>query len=262
MTLHGVSCRTGGMREEGRTAVRRGGFPTTRLSAVRAAGSRDELERDRGFGAVVDAYWKPIYKYVRFRWNEDDDGAKDATQGFFARAFEKGWLARYDSGRGTFRTFLRTCLDGYMSNERKAAHSQKRHPGEPLLSLDFATAEGELREHPLPDGRSVEDFFREEFARGVFAWAVETLRTDCAGRGCDLAFQVFERYDLDPDPDAPPTYASLARDLGTTESRVTNALHLARREFRRLVLERLRELTGSDREYREEARRLLGKNLP
>jgi DNA-directed RNA polymerase specialized sigma24 family protein len=250
------------MREEAGASVRRGGFPTTRLSAVRAAGSREPGERDRGFGAVVDAYWKPVYKYVRFRWNEDDEGAKDATQGFFARAFEKSWLARYDPGRGTFRTFLRTCLDGYMANERKAARRLKRHPGEPLLRLDFATAEGELQSHPLPVGKSVEDFFREEFARGVFAWAVEMLRADCAGRGRDLDFRVFERYDLEPDPDAPPTYASLARDLGTAESRVTNALHVARREFRRLVLTRLRELTGSDREYRNEARRLLGKDPP
>ena len=262
MTLSGISCRTGGMQEETGAAVHRGGFPTTRLSAVRAAGSRDQGERDRGFGAVVDAYWKPVYKYVRFRWNEDDEGAKDATQGFFARAFEKGWLARYDPERGAFRTFLRTCLDGYMGNERQAARRQKRSPGEPLLSLDFATAEGELKEHPLPDSKSMEDFFREEFARGVFAWAVETLRVACAERGRDLAFRVFEKYDLDPDPDAPPTYASLARELGTAEFRVNNALHVARREFRRLVLERLRELTGSDREYRNEARRLLGRNPP
>ena len=31
------------------------------------------------------------------------------------------WFAGYDAGKGSFRTFLRACLDGYMSNERKAA---------------------------------------------------------------------------------------------------------------------------------------------
>jgi DNA-directed RNA polymerase specialized sigma24 family protein len=250
------------MRGDTVARERQGRFPTTRLSAVRAAGSRDANERDRGFGAVVDAYWKPIYKYLRLQWKEDHEGACDSTQGFFARAFEKNWLGRYDPGRGSFRTFLRTCLDGYMGNERKAARRQKRHPGSPLLSLDFESAEGELREHPVPGVKSVEDFFRDEFARGIFEWAIEALRADCAARGRDLAFEVFERYDLEPDPDRPPTYGSLARELGIGETRVTNALHRARREFRRLVLERLQELTGSEKEYRDEARRLLGKDLP
>ena len=250
------------MRDDTGIGGARGSFPTTRLSAVVAAGSRDPEARERGFTAVIDAYWKPVYKYVRLKWHEDNEGAKDATQGFFARAFEKGWLATYDAKKGSFRTFLRTCLDGYVANERKAALRQKRHPGSPLLSLDFATAEGELSAHPLPDGKSIEDFFQEEFTRSVFAGALEELRADCAARGRELAFQVFERYDLDPEPEQPLTYAALARSLGTTESRVTNALHLARREFRRIVLDRLRALTGSEREYREEARRLLGKDPP
>ena len=41
-------------------------------------------------------------------------------------------------------------------------------------------------------------------------------------------------------------------------TQVTNFLAFARREFRRIVLEKLREITTSDREFREEARSLLG----
>jgi DNA-directed RNA polymerase specialized sigma24 family protein len=246
------------MRDDTGIGGARGGFPTTSLSAVGAAGSRDAGERERGFAEVVAAYWKPVYKYIRLKWREDNEGAKDATQGFFARAFEKGWFSGYDPRKGSFRTFLRACLDGFLANERKAAGRRKRHPGEQLLSLDFEGAEGELIEHP--ENKSPEDVFHEEFARAVFSSAVEDLRQELAARGSDLAFRAFERYDLDPDPDDPPSYASLARALDSTESRVTNALHLARREFRRIVLERLRALTGSDAEYREEARRLLGRD--
>jgi hypothetical protein len=43
---------------------------------------------------------------------------------------------------------------------------------------------------------------------------------------------------------------------------VTNHLAWARREFRRVVLERLRELSGSDAEYRTEARELFGMDPP
>jgi DNA-directed RNA polymerase specialized sigma24 family protein len=245
------------MRDDTGIGGARERFPTTSLSAVAAAGSRDSRERERGFAEVVAVYWKPVYKYVRLKWHEDNEGAKDATQGFFARAFEKGWLTNYDPRKGSFRTYLRACLEGFLANERKAAGRLKRHPGESLLSLDFEGAEAELagdREN------SPEAVFHEEFARAVFSSAVEELRHALAARGSDLPFRVFERYDLDPDPDDPPSYASLARALDATESRVTNALHVARREFRRIVLERLRALTGSDAEYREEARRLLGRD--
>ena len=156
------------MRDDTGIGGARGRFPTTRLSAVKAAGSRDPGERERGFAAVVAAYWKPVYKYVRLKWREDNEGAKDATQGFFARALEKDWFSGYEPRKGSFRTFLRTCLDGFLANERKAGRRLKRHPGEPLVSLDFESAEGELAEHPLPGNKSPEDFFHEEFARAVF----------------------------------------------------------------------------------------------
>jgi DNA-directed RNA polymerase specialized sigma24 family protein len=226
---------------------------------VREAGSPDAAVRERGFAAVVDAYWRPVYKYVRRRWREPSEGAEDLVQGFFARALEKGWLAAYDPARGAFRTFLRTCLDGFVSNERKAARRQRRHPGTPLLPLDFEGAEGELRERPAVAGQSMEDFFREEFVRGLFAAAVAELEAECAARGKEVAFRLFEAYDLDPGPSGAPSYAALARLHGLAASEVTNRLAFARRAFRRIVLRRLRELTGNEREYREEIRAILGR---
>ena len=54
------------------------------------------------------------------------------------------------------------------------------------------------------------------------------------------------------------SYASLADRFGLTSMDVTNYLAAARRQFRKLVLERLRELTANEAEYRREARELLG----
>jgi DNA-directed RNA polymerase specialized sigma24 family protein len=236
----------------------RGRFPTTRLSAVREAGSADPEVRERGFSAVVEAYWKPAYKYVRLRFRQDGDAAKDLTQGFFTRAFEKRWLAAYDPRKGSFRTFLRTCLDGFVANEQKAARRQRRHPGAPLLSLDFEGAEGELLERPIASGKSLEDFFHDEFVRGLFAASVAELEAECRSRGKGAAFDLFGRYDLDPPEAGAPTYAQLAKDFGMSTTEVTNQLAFARRTFRRIVLERLRAITGSDREYRAEVRAILG----
>lgn len=246
------------MRRDSGVDRARGRFPTTRLSAVRQAGSPDPAVRERGFGAVVEAYWKPAYKYVRMRFREEGAAAEDLTQGFFARAFEKHWLAAYDPAKGSFRTFLRTCLDGFVANERKAARRLRRSPGTPILPLDFESAEGELLERPIPAGKSMEDFFHEEFVRGLFAAAVGELEERCRDLGKDTAFRLFERYDLDREASGEPSYADLARAFGLSATDVTNQLAFARRSFRRIVLARLRRVTGSDREYREEVRVVLG----
>ena len=50
----------------------------------------------------------------------------------------------------------------------------------------------------------------------------------------------------------------LAEELGITAVQVTNDLAAARRDFRRLVLDELRALTGSEAEFRAEARDVLG----
>ena len=53
----------------------------------------------------------------------------------------------------------------------------------------------------------------------------------------------------------------LRPSIGLPVTQVTNHLAWARREFRRLILERLRELSASDAEFRSEARELLGVEL-
>ena len=74
-----------------------------------------------------------------------------------------------------------------------------------------------------------------------------------------IHFELFERYDLQDD-DCPSSYAQLAQELGLAATDVINYLAFARREFRRCVLEQLREMTASDEEFRREAQALLGVN--
>lgn len=230
-------------------------FPSTRRSAVFATGSADAGQRRQAFEVLVEAYWRPVYKYIRLKWGASGDEAQDLTQGFFTRAIEKSFFAGYEPAKGSFRTFLRACLEGFVANERKSAQRIKRGGGTEVLSLDFESAEGELRQHEPPAGLSMEDYFRQEWVRSLFGLAVESLREECAARGKQAHFGLFERYDLD---EAEATYEELAREFGLSVSDVTNYLAFARREFRRIVLDKLRETTGDDQEFRSEARLLLG----
>jgi RNA polymerase sigma factor (sigma-70 family) len=234
-------------------------FPLTRRSVVRAAASADPETRRRAFETLVDAYWKPVYKYLRLKWGAAGEDAEDLTQGFFARALEKGFFDRFDPGRARFRTYLRTCLDGFVANERQAAQRLKRGGGAEHVSLDFAGAEAELRRQGPPAGGDMEEYFHREWVRSLFGLAVEALRRRCAEAGKAVPFALFERYDLEaPDSGDRVRYADLAREFGLRVTQVTNHLAAVRRDFRRLLLDRLRELTATEEEFRAEARQILG----
>lgn len=232
-------------------------FPSTRPSFVAGMGSAAPAERARAAEVLVRAYWKPVYKYVRLRFRKSNEEAKDLTQGFLAQALEKDWLARFDARRGSFRSFLRLSVEGFVANAEKSGARLKRGGGQGPLSLDFDGAEGELDglEPPAPD--SVEAWFEAEWRRGLFAAALAELERVLAERGQRMRAEIFRRYDL-ADDETRPTYAELGRELDLDESAVTNHLSAARRTLREILLARLREETASEEEFRSELRALLG----
>jgi RNA polymerase sigma factor (sigma-70 family) len=236
-------------------------FPATRWSAIDRARSEDPVERARALESLMAAYWKPVYKYIRARWGRSNEDAKDLTQEFFARLIEKDFLDSYDPTRARLRTFLRTCVDGVVANHDRAARRLKRGGDAPHLSLDFETAESELARAGLPapgSAENMEELFEKEWVRSLFSLAVEGLREECVARGKTVQFRLFELYDLDDDGAARRSYAELAREFVLSTSDVTNYLSYARREFRRIALEKLREMTASEEEFRREARALFG----
>jgi RNA polymerase sigma factor (sigma-70 family) len=251
------------MNEDTRQALPPGGFPLTRHSVVLATRSADPEVWSRAYGTLVAAYWKPVYKYARLEWHLSREDAEDLTQSFFAQAVTRDFFARYDPARARFRTFLRTCLHAFAANERRAALRLKRGGGARIVSLDFEAAERELELADRTMAGGVEDYFRQEWVRSLFGLAVEALREHFETVGKRTHFLLFERYDL-CGADAPdrPTYADLATEFGLPATQVTNFLAAARREFRRIVLERLRDLTGGEEEFRLEARELLGIDPP
>jgi RNA polymerase sigma factor (sigma-70 family) len=240
-----------------------GKFPATRWSAVLAARSGDPAERSRALDAITAAYWKPVYKYIRIRWGKSNEDAKDLTQEFFVRVIEKGTLAGFNPAKARLRTFLRVCVDHLVANDAKAAKRLKRGGEATHLSLDFPAAEAELAHANVSalagaSPETIEDFLEKEFIRSLFALAVENLRQLCEQRGKQVHFRLFQIYDLEESGTKRPGYTELAVKFKIAATDVTNYLAFARREFRRIALEKLREMTASDQEFRREARALLG----
>jgi RNA polymerase sigma factor (sigma-70 family) len=230
-------------------------FPMTRHSVVERIRAGDAEVRRVAFSDLVEGYWKPVYKHLRLTWHVSPDDAEDLAQGFFAEAFQKSWLEKFDPAKARFRTFVRVCVDRYLMNARQADSRLKRGGGTQVVPLDFATAERELPAEPTvstdPDAA-----FQQEFVRALFDRAVRGLRKEMAADRREGHYALFERYDLAAEDGL--TYAQLARENELTTTQVTNRLAQVRRRFRELALEDLRSLCGSEAEFQREARDIFG----
>jgi RNA polymerase sigma factor (sigma-70 family) len=236
-------------------------FPPTRRSVLEAVRSIDAEERERALEALCAAYWKPVYKYIRLRWKRPTEEAQDLTQGFFLALLERELLDKFDPNKSRLRTYLRVCADSMVMNEDKASKRQKRGGTALHVALDFSAAEEELGGtvmHPsaIASPESLEEFFEKEWVRSLFSLAVEELRQLCVQRERERTFHLFEAYDLEGNEKI--SYDQLSKEYGIPVTDVTNALAWARREFRKIALERLRELCGSEEEFQREARAAFG----
>jgi DNA-directed RNA polymerase specialized sigma24 family protein len=225
--------------------------------------SADPATRRVGWDALVEAYWKPVCKYVRLRWRADGEEAADLTQGFFARALEKDFFDEFDPQRARFRTYLRVCLDGFVANVRQSGARLKRGGGVAPLALDVAALEAEAAGAAPPADGDLDAYFHREWVRALFDAAIGDLKARCEAEGKPRHFELFAKRDLEAaDGDAPPSYGELARATGLPVTQVTNFLSWARRALREAVLARLRSLCASEQEFRDEARSLLGFTPP
>ncbi len=232
-------------------------FPLTRWSVVVAARSAEPDQRQRALEVLIAAYWKPVYKYIRLHWRKENEEAKDLTQDFFYRLLEKDFLASYEPKRSRLRTFLRVCVDRLIANQDKASRRLKRGGEIKFEQLDFESAEGELRHIEIPSPGRVEDFFEREWMRSVFTLSLDRFRRHCEESGKQMQFRMLQFYDID-DGGHDLTYQQVAQRFGLKRTDVTNYLAYARREFRKIVLEQLREMTASEEEFQREAQILLG----
>jgi RNA polymerase sigma factor (sigma-70 family) len=219
-------------------------FPETHDSAIIGTRSTDAERRSISYEEIVSAYWKPVYRYIRIKWGKSNEDAKDLTQGFFTLVIDRNFAAGYEPSQARFRTYLRVCLDRFLANQHKFEGRLKRSAE--LIALD----------ENLSSDQTIDDTFQREWTRMLFARTVDRLRERLAQRGKSVHFEIFERYDMAPDNER-PKYDDLAAELNLSTANLTNYLASARREFRVIVHEELRQITGDGREFRREVLTLL-----
>ncbi len=157
-------------------------------------------------------------------------------------------IGRYDRTRAAFRTYLRTCVDGFVSNQHEAAKTLKRGGEAIRVDLDFTGAEREL---VSASPATPAEIFLREWQREIFAQSVDQLRADCEASGKALWFRVFELYDLGDG--ARPGYEDIASELSIAVTQVTNHLSWCRRELRKRVIARVEGSTPGGFDVRADA---------
>lgn len=218
-----------------------GRFPSTRVSLIQAAGSGLS---DAAMDQVIALYWKPVYRFVRLKFQKSNEDAKDLTQGFFTSALQRNFFTRFNPAKASFRTYVRMAVERYAANQHAAENRQKRGGAvefESVEDREIATESPELE-------------FDREWRRQLFSLALDDLRAHCQQSGKQVQFAIFEDYDL-TDGDR-LSYSDLAAKYGMPESTVNNHLAWARRTLRAFIRERLRSTTSGARELHEEMRRV------
>lgn len=235
-------------------------FPVTRLSIIRGASSEEASLRERATGEIARMYWSPVYTCVRIRWRLDVDDACDATQEFFARALTRDLFARYDPSKARFRTYVRLCLDSFMANEAKAQRRAKR--GGDRLHVPINDSEAFVGLYEGRNDVDNDEMFDREWLRALIASALSALRVHCLANSKEVHFAMMYLYDIESaDTIAKPSYRDLAQRFDVPVTQVTNHLAWARRQLRERILETLRAHSGSEREFRDDAKHYFGVDI-
>ena len=231
---------------------RRGAFVTTHWSVVLSAGRSDTTRAQAALARLCQAYWYPLYAYVRRRGYAAHD-AQDLTQEFFARLLEQNWLAQADWERGRFRTFLLAALSHFLANEWDKARALKRGGAVQIVPLQLDSAETRYGQEPA-DPLTPEQCFERRWALALLEEVLNRLREEHAAASTREMFDALKPC-LVGDRQAQP-YAELAATLGMTEGAVKVAVHRLRQRYRQLLREEIANTVAMPEEVNEEMHHL------
>lgn len=225
-------------------------FATTQWTLVLAARDGTEGEAAQALEALCDAYWYPLYAYVRRR-GHDQDAARDLTQAFFAELLGRDFLGSVDRSKGRFRAFLLASLGNFLSHERDRERALKRGGGVRPLPLDADTAETRYLREPA-DRLTPELVFERRWGLTVMERAMERLRADASDEP-----ERFERLRPCLTGSEHASYREIAEALGLTESAVKAAVHRLRQRYGRLLRDEIAATVADPAEVDDELRHLL-----
>jgi RNA polymerase sigma-70 factor (ECF subfamily) len=224
-------------------------FPQTHWSLVLAG------DRGLAFEHLANAYWRPVYGYMRARCGRDGTEALDLTQAFFVRLLAGDLLARADRGRGRFRAYVRAALANFLSDEWRRRNARSRGGGQCFVPLDDA----DLLELPDTRGKDPQAALDELWRAEVLERAARDLESELRAEGKDTWWALFQDQVL---LGAELSQAELARRHGVKRVDVSNWLARSRARYRETLIRIVRETVANEESLADELAWILGEAGP
>jgi RNA polymerase sigma factor (sigma-70 family) len=223
-------------------------FPSTQWSRVIAAGDRAAPETQTALAGLCEAYWYPIYAFIRCRSHSPDE-AGELTQDYFTRLLEKSVISAADPSKGRFRAFLKTDCQHFLIDRHR--RERVRVAVLKTISIDANDAENRYRFEPA-DLMTPDRLFDRTWAITLLDRVLGLLAQEFAAKGRS---NVFDRLKvvLTHGKGAVPA-AELAAQLGMTESAVHTAVHRLKKRYRAILKQEIAATLDDASEADEEIR--------
>jgi RNA polymerase sigma factor (sigma-70 family) len=228
-------------------------FETTQWSVVLAAGGEDSGAARTALAALCEAYWYPLYAYIR-RWGATADDAPDLTQAFLTSLLERQDFKGLSQERGRFRAFLLASLRHFLANDAAKRRSQKRGGGAVTVPLQSDDAEHRYQVEPV-DSATPEKLYERRWALTVIDRVLAELRHEAEAESATAEFDAIKACMLGRA--APGSYAAIAARLGVGESAVRVAVHRLRRRFQARLKQDIAATVSSPDQVDDEIRYLI-----
>ncbi len=229
-------------------------FHTTHWSVVLLAAQSQSLEdAQRALTDFCQAYWPPLYAFLRRRGSSPSD-AQDLTQGFFAHLLEKDTLSRASREKGRLRTFLLGSLQHFLANEYDHKTRLKRGGGVQVVSMDEHLAEAEALMTASSSGEE-DSVFDQNWAATLMSQAWEHLEQAFRAEGKADLFEELKPFVVGGMTVAPSQEQTAAR-LGVPISTLRTWLQRLRGRYREELRLEVSRTVSDPAEIDEEMRYL------
>jgi RNA polymerase sigma-70 factor (ECF subfamily) len=221
-------------------------FQTTHWTAIEGVRSGVPSHAQALIGELLNAYWKPVYCYLRRRGYGNEE-AKDLTQDFFQEVvLGRELIQQADRAKGRFRTLLLRALDRYLVSVHRKTTARKRIPPARFVPLEDSGLEALP---PAVSGLDGPDVFNYAWITALLDGMLADVRAQCVQRGMGLHWTLFYERVVQPileDRD-PPRLADLCAHYGIDEpTRASSMIFSVKRQFQAALQQHLRDSVARD----------------
>ena len=217
-----------------------------------AAGHRSAPEARAALAELCEAYWYPLYAFVRHRGYSADE-AEDLVQGFFAVLLERNGLTSVDRAKGRFRTFLIAACKHFLANRRDFDQTLKRGGGQVIVPLTRLDAEDRYCHEPAHE-MTAERLFLRGWATTLLDHVLKRLEEEMSAAGKARLFDALRPTLVGASEKV--SHARTAASLGCTEAAARAAVHRLRARYRALLREEVARTLDDPSTVDEEIRDL------